>query len=66
MFDMRSDMRSQIRRRLILDGIAFCGLLLTAYGVWKVSEPLACILVGLGVAVTAEVIGAFPRTPKGL
>ena len=55
-----------IKRRLILDGIAACGLLLVAVGVWKVSEPLAYILVGLGVAAGAEVIGAFPRKPRGL
>jgi hypothetical protein len=55
-----------MKRRRILDGIAACGLILTAYGLWSWSPPLACIIVGLTVAAGAEVIGAYPRNPRGL
>ena len=51
-------------RRVILDGLALGGLALAGYGLWWYSEPLACVLVGLGVAIGAEVIGAFPRPRK--
>jgi hypothetical protein len=55
-----------MKRRLILDGIATCGLVLAAYGLWSLSHPWAYILVGFGIAAAAEVIGAYPRRPRGL
>ena len=51
-------------KRAVLDGLALAGLALAGYGLWWYSEPLACILVGLGLAIGAELIGAFPRPPK--
>ncbi len=55
-----------MNRRRILDGVAACGLALTAYGLFVWSLPLACILVGLVVAAGAEFINAYPRKPRGL
>jgi hypothetical protein len=46
--------------------MAGCGLILAAYGVWTMSQPWACIIVGMAVAIGAEVIAAFPRKPRGL
>lgn len=54
------------KRRLILDGIAACGLVLAGYGIWSWSTPVAYIVVGLAIAAGAEIIGAFPRRPRGL
>jgi hypothetical protein len=53
-------------RRLILDGIAACGLGLAAYGIWSYSHPVGYVIIGLAIAAGAEVVGAFPRKPRGL